>query len=427
MRMSYAFTVLLAAGLLTFTYACSDDAGDGSTSTESDAGSETNSAKDDSGTPTGPRDAGNDARDAKSPTVPDDDAGDASDGATEPELPKIMVVRAGKLDGTLLGTAALDVFLDEYDLKTNKVVRSITLPTADDGDNRKLVLSKAGTGVSEGALSLSPDGRSVTLTGYSTYQTDQVLPPFFILPPADLSSAPRVVGNVQADGSIDTSTLLSDAFVGLTSVAGAVRSGTDVWIAGTTQGDRSPIQHLTLGNSKNGGATTGGDVLGAAGPHVVVRIFEGQLYATTLGASDGKLVSIGTGTPTSSGQSEASVLEGLASPFEFEFLDLDAKPGAERVYVAVSSDAGGGVARYDYDSTAKTWSLKTTFTDGLTKGAYGIAAYQDGTDVVLLTTTFEGDKLVRFVDKDGTASTSTVIATAPTGVLYRGVTFSPNP
>lgn len=427
MRMSYAFTVLLAAGLLTFTYACSDDAGDGGTPTEADAGSETTSGTGDSGASTGARDAGEDARDAKSPTVPDDDAGDASDGATEPEPPKIMVVRAGKLDGTTLGTAALDVFLDEYDLKTNAVVRTITLPTTDNGDNRKLVLSTATGGVLEGALSLTPDGRSVTLTGYSSYQTEKPYPPFLVLPPDDLTSSPRVVGNVKADGTVDTSTLLSDAFVPQTSVASAVRSGTDVWIAGTTSG-RGPIQHLTFGNSKNGGATTGGDVLNIAGPHVVVRIFEGQLYATTMGTNnDGALVSVGTGTPTSSGQTEATVLEGLANPFEFEFLDLDTKPGAERVYVAVSSDTGGGVARYDYDTTAKTWSLKTTFTDGLTKGAYGLAAYQDGTNVVLLTTTREGDKLVRFVDKDGTASTSTVIATAPSGVLYRGVTFSPNP
>ncbi|AKU99607.1 hypothetical protein AKJ09_06271 [Labilithrix luteola] len=36
-------------------------------------------------------------------------------------------------------------------------------------------------------------------------------------------------------------------------------------------------------------------------------------------------------------------------------------------------------------------------------------------------------QLLRFVDKDGTASTSTVVATAPTGVLYRGVTISPAP
>jgi len=417
-----------------FTYACSDD-NDATTivAPETDAGDSKDAGKrpnsgDGSDEPAAPTDSG--AKDAAS--KPDaSDAGDASDAADadsgiDAGPPKVVVLRAG--DGTTLGEAAVAAFLDEYELGTNTLTRTIALPTVANGDNHALVLSAPAVGDREGSISRSPDEHAIAVTGYTSYYTETATPPFVVMGPPDISSRPRVVARVAADGAIDTTTLLSDS-LHATYITGAAISGSDVWISGTTTGSAGPVQHLTLGNSLNGGATTGGDIISPAEPHLALRIFEGQLYASTVGD---KIRQLGMGLPTTSGQSVTTVIDGARGLFEFELVDLDGQPGAERLYVAVDGSAAadgvsGGVKRYVYDAQASTWNLDATFTDGVTTGVRGLTAYKDGANVVIVTTTAEGDRLLRFVDTGTGTPTSATIATAPTGAAFRGVALAPKP
>jgi hypothetical protein len=228
---------------------------------------------------------------------------------------------------------------------------------------------------------------------------------------------------------VDTSTLLSDSLAGNTPIGGAALSGTGVWIAGITGGTAGPVQYLTFRNSVGGGATGGTDLIPPAQGHRALRIFEGQLYGST---ADGKIASIGNGLPTTGGQTETTLIDGIRGACEFEFLNLDESPGAEVLYVAVDASASdngvtAGVKKYVFDPVAKTWGLSATFSGGVRTGFRGLAAYKDGENVVILTTTSEGDKLLELIDVGGPSVQAKVIATAPSGVAYRGVALSPTP
>ena len=434
MRKLHTGAVLLAAaGLVMSTYGCSDES-DATTlvDPETDAGDSKDAGKrpstgDDEDEPPASTDSG--AKDAGSNPDASDagDAGDAADADSGIDAgpPKVVVLRAG--DGTTLGEQAVAAFLDEYELGTNTLTRTIALPTAKDADNHPLVLSAPFVGGPEGSISRSPDEHAIAVSGYTSYYTETAIPPFVVMGP-DISSRPRVVARVAADGALTTTTLLSDS-LHATYITGAAISGSDVWISGTPTGTAGPVQHLTLGNSLNGGATTGGNIISPAEPHLALRIFEGQLYASTVG---GMIKQLGMGLPTTSGQSVTTVINGADGLFEFELVDLDGQPGAERLYVAVdgsrSADGvSGGVQRYVYDAQATTWTLDATFTDGVTTGVRGLTAYKDGSNVVIVTTTTEGDRLLRFVDTGAGTPTSAMIATAPNGAAFRGVALAPRP
>src|SRR5690606_29199711 len=78
----------------------------------------------------------------------------------------LSVLRVG--DGTsTLGTVALPVFIDEYST-SGTLIRSIALPTELSGKNKRLTLDGNTSGVSsyEGLLSLSQDGKKLSLAGY---------------------------------------------------------------------------------------------------------------------------------------------------------------------------------------------------------------------------------------------------------------------
>ncbi|WP_169927786.1 hypothetical protein [Labilithrix luteola] len=427
MRRTCALTFVFAVTAGMFTYACSDD----TEALRSDGPSE------------GGRDGGNTNGDR--PTVEDAslhdggdagtdaDSGDASDdaatddAATDDAGPahKIVVLRVGELDGGSISPGAGQLFLDEYELGGNTLVRSIRLPTQVNGDQRAIVQTAAPSQVREGAISSSTDGRSVVVTGY-TGHSDDATPPYSSAP----SDNPRVVARITADGSVDTSTLISDSFAA-NYVGGAAISGNDIWIGGNANNNPGdgPLQYLRFGNSVAGGATNGTEVVAPYYAHNCVRIFEDQLYAST---NEWRIVSIGTGLPTTGPQVETPVVTDPIGASEFEFVDLDGKPGAERLYVAVDGmgvNAGvpGGVRKYVYDSKSKTWTYSTTFRESLNSGLRGLAAYKEGDDVIIVATTTDGDKLVRFVDPATGTPMSTVIATAPHGAMYRGVTHAPKP
>lgn len=431
MRKSYASTILVALAAAAFTYACSDDeiTAEGP-ETLDDAGTKSparDAALDDSDpADSGPSTDGGRSDAGGGDVVDAGDAGDAGDASVTPP-PRVVVVRAGELDGGTLGPLAAQIFLDEYDVTSSAHVRTIALPTVESGDHRAVVQTAAAVPVHEGAISRSADGHAVVVTGYPAFYAESV-PPFVVMGP-NISSRPRVVARVNADGGIDTTTLLSDSFAP-TDIGGAALAGNDVWIAGSPGGPVGPVQHLRFRNSVGGGATGGNDIIPPEQAYYALRVFAGRLYGST---REGKIVQIGSGgLPNVGPQTTTPLVEDATGAFEFELLDLDATPGADRLYVAVDgegADAGapGGIRRYDYNATELRWDLTATFTDGFSAGARGLAAHEEGASVVIVATTTEGDKLVRLVDTGAATATTTTIATAPAGVIYRGVTNSPLP
>ena len=256
-----------------------------------------------------------------------------------------MVYRVG--DGAAaLTNAATAVFLDEY-TPAGALVQSVPMPTAVSGSNR--ILTGSGTATSEGLLTLSSDGQYLVLAGYdATVGTVSV---------ANTASAAvnRVIGRVDGAATIDTTTALTDAYSGTAGTAGNPRGavstdGMNFWTSGngataTSAGSR----YTTLGS------TTSLQLSNTFTNLRATNIFGGQLYVSA-GLAAFRLGTVGTGTPTTSGQTITS-LPGFPvatggnplSPYQFFFADLDAGvAGVDTVYVADDSSLvnGGGIQKY---------------------------------------------------------------------------------
>nr|MDQ5837921.1 hypothetical protein [Acidobacteriota bacterium] len=111
----------------------------------------------------------------------------------------LVVYRVG--DGTAaLGAGATAVFLDEY-TTTGTLVQSVPMPTAVSGSNKRLTAS--GTATTEGYMTRSTDGRYLILAGYDANVGTRVTS-------SNSSSINRVIGRVDASGTVDTTTALAD-------------------------------------------------------------------------------------------------------------------------------------------------------------------------------------------------------------------------
>lgn len=320
----------------------------------------------------------------------------------------LSVLRVG--DGSAaLGTSATAVFIDEYST-SGTLIRSIALPTAVAGANRRLTLDGNTSGVSssEGLLSLSQDGKKLTLTGYDAPTGTATI--------ATSASATynRVVGVIDGTGNINTSTALDIFNVQL--ISSAVGDGNNLWISGGT----ANIYATTIG------ATTATSIVARTGRSL--RIFNNQLYASQISGTAGPIITVGTGLPTTTGQTIAG-LSGMPtttpSGREFFFADLDPTvPGYDVLYIANSANTDG-IAKYSL--VGGNWVL-----DNVIAGQYtGLTGVVSGNEVTLYGIRFaaSANKLFKIVDASGyhaaITATATDIATAATNTVFRGVSLSP--
>jgi len=324
----------------------------------------------------------------------------------------VQIVRVG--DGSAaLSTAATAVFLEERFVSNGALVPTghnpLALPTTVNGGNARLTLT--GSGTSEGALALSADGHYVTLAGYDAASGT-----------ASVSSSTsatvnRIAGRVDASGAIDTSTRIN-ALISTNSPRSAVTDdGTRFWVSGSTNG----VVYIPFG-------TTGGTSILATPASVrVVDIFAGQLFGTAQSGTFTNVFTIGTGLPTTSGTTATS-LPGMPttagpSPYGYAFV------GSNVLYVADDRTiaSGGGVQKWTL--AGSTWSLATTFKSGISAGTRGVAAVVTGSTTTVLATVAaaSANAVVTFIDDGLNLNPSaTVIATAPTNTVYRGVALSPD-
>lgn len=316
----------------------------------------------------------------------------------------LFVYRVGT-GAAALTTVSTAVFVDEY-TTGGVLVQSIAMPTVASGLNG--ILAGSGTANSDGYLTVSGNGQFVMLTGYDlALGTSNVV----------TGSTVRTVGRLALDGSVDTTTRLTDTGnSNFRSVAST--NGTDLWVSGTPGG----VRYTTLG------ATTSTQLAASPTNTRVLGIADGQLYVS---ASTGttRFAAVGTGLPTTAGQTFTN-LPGMptaapSSPYGFFFADLSATvPGVDTLYWA---DDAVGLQKYSLNSG--TWVLKGTV--GAAADTFrGLTGVVNG-GAVSLFATGGGSRLVSLSDTsgyDGTFSGSvTTIASAGTNTAFRGVAMLPVP
>src|SRR6476469_2753062 len=312
----------------------------------------------------------------------------------------LVVVRVG--DGSAaLASAATATFLVEY-TPAGTVVQTIALPTSASGLNRALTL--AGTSTAEGQLTRSVDGRFLILAGYdaATGTAD--------ITNTTATATNRVVGRVAADGTINTSTTINDAFGGTSTTTGSIRGaasvdGSSFWAAGSVSG----VRYVTLGNT---GAST---QLNTAPTNIrYVNIAGGNLYVSSGSAATLGVSQIGTGLPTTTGQTNTGLTgAGTAtgsSTYAFFFADLSATvPGVDVLYLVDDRAAASSGGIQKYSLVGNSWTLNGTIAGGTLRGLTGSV---NGSSVTLGATSASGLYILSDATGYNVAPTVTLPATA---------------
>lgn len=381
---------------------------------------------------------------------------DATITVTQPAQ-TVMVLRVDG-NGSALANAGAAVFLDEYDsVSPGAPKRSIPLPTADSGSNAGLVIG--GSSTTEGALALSGDGHLVVLGGYDA------APGTATLGYTKAGTVNRIVGTVNSAGTVDTSTRMNAAFSCRTATDGSCDTGqtaasfrsatTNDGTAFWTSGNGSTLTGFTAGVTYvvHGSTGAGSSISTAISTPRHLEIFNSQLYLSADSGALHGVGTVGTGLPTTSGQTVAVVAGSSgsvtgASAYAYSFV------GTDTLYVAntpfSNGTAAGTINIQKWKKITGTWTLQTAFvpvmSDALAStGAIGITAFavNGGNRIVATTSETDGtntlvNRLVTLLDPDdGVNNTPTVttLATAtgdssspPKAITaFRGVALSPTP
>ncbi|MBP7998467.1 MAG: hypothetical protein KA314_04055 [Chloroflexi bacterium] len=326
----------------------------------------------------------------------------------------LVIYRVGSGVGNLVNTGN-PVFLDEY-TTSGTLVQSIPLPTTASGSHYPLIAG--GTATSEGLITLSRDQQKLLLTGYGS-----TIPCPVPCASATATIIPRVVAVVNSNGSINTTTGLTD-FASTSNPRSAVSvNGTSLWVAGGTGGPR----FTTLG------ATTSTQISSTLTNLRQLHIFSIQLYVSAASGSI-RVGTVGTGLPTTTGNTITN-LPGFPTagggPYGFVLFDLTiGVGGVDTLYVADET----GLALTKYSLVGGNWTSNGTV--GTSADAYrGLTALRSGTTVTLYATrrggagVSGGGELVRLVDSSGYngtfSGTPTILANAATNTAFRGIALAP--
>ena len=315
----------------------------------------------------------------------------------------IVVVRVG--DGAAsLSPAATAVFLDEY-TPGGTLVQTIALPTSISGSNFRL--TNSGTATSEGFLNLSADGQYFVHGGY-----DAALGTASIASTTSAANA-RVVARVDLNGNIDTSTALGDAYS-----AGNIRSatsddGTQFWTGGTAS-STGGVRYASLG------ATTTTQLSTTITNTRVIGIYAGQLYVSSSTGTFLGVSSVGTGLPTTSGET-ITLLPGFpttAGPSTYDYFFAD----PNTLYVADDrAGVAGGVQKWTL--SAGTWTLQYTLNPS-TGGCRGLTGYvSSGVATLFATTTQSNANDIVSVTDTGPSSLFSTVASAAGNTAFRGLRY----
>ncbi len=275
-------------------------------------------------------------------------------------------------------------FIDQYVIGAAGQTSSLytfSLPTVATSSGNQAFTDNSSSR-SEGELTLSANGEYLVAGGYNSTVD-------LWAPEPGLSTAPqvnRVMATISGTGVINTTTALTDAYSG-GNFRGVVSSdGTQFWTAGSSSGATDEYTHYA-----QLGATVSTEITGPSNPAntTAVEIFNGQLYESTRstpGSTLAGIYQVGTGLPTTAGQTQSLFIEtpqsnplnvtdsdGTTSGFGFFMADLPSNPNSiNGVNVAYVADEQMGIARYDYTSTGWKFSYYIDSTGSFLDSAYTV-------------------------------------------------------
>jgi hypothetical protein len=323
----------------------------------------------------------------------------------------VAIYRVGTGTGALTsaGTAA---FIDEYS-SSGSLVQSIPLPTAVNGLDKPLVAS--GTATSEGQLSLSVDGQYLLATGYDA------TPGTASVAGTTSTAVPRVVGRIDGNGNIDTTTALTDALSGNNPRTAVSTDGTHIWIGGA-----NGVNATTLGSTTS-------SLLSSQNTRQL-GIFNSQLYLSSSSGTNKGVNSVGTGLPTS-GTQTLTLLAGSASAYGYAFVTLGSGSTPDTLYVADSTTTAGNASILKFGLSSGTWVAEGSISVAVgTLNLEGLAvSVSNGVATLFATsgagTSTGGGSLYTATDSTGAGGTASgsapSIATASANETFRGVAFVP--
>ncbi len=311
----------------------------------------------------------------------------------------LVVVRVGDGSATL-SNASAPVFLEEY-TTAGTLVQTIAIPTT--GTDK---LTVSGTATSEGAISLSPNGKLLTIAGYD------VAPGTTQVASSSSSLYARKILSIKKNGGYIALTS-STAYSGNNIRSAVSNASGDFWAAGTSNTvGTNGIQYFGNGTAVQVSSTVTNTR--------VVNIFNGQLYFSTASGGTLGIYKVGNGTPTTTGETSVNLINtGTgSSPYGFAF---DAANSV--CYIADDRISGSGGIQKWTSTDGTTWTLAYTLSVGTSLGARGLTVDWSGTNPTLYATT-TNNKLVLITDT-GSGSTATDLVTAGTNTVFRGVAFAP--
>jgi hypothetical protein len=331
-----------------------------------------------------------------------------------------VVLRVG--DGTAaLTSAATATFLLEYS-PTGTLVQTLALPTANTSPN--LALTETGTSAADGFLTRSADGRYLVVPGYNA------TPGTASLSSTTSAATNRLVGRIAADGTINTTTRITDAFSGGNIRGAASANGTAFYAVGNSGG----VVYVPLANTAASTTISTGSPINDR----VVNIFGGNLYVSSGSTPTYGIAQVGTGLPTTGSQGQ-TLLTNLvpatgtavaASSYGFFFTDQSAAvAGNDVLYVADDGSATatpGGIQKWSL--VGGSWVLNGTI--GTTAAALrGLTGSATATGISLLATS--ATSLYAVTDNAGynAAPSATTLpaalATAAANTAFRGIAPAP--
>ena len=315
----------------------------------------------------------------------------------------IIIYRVG--DGTqVLTNTQNSLFLDEY-TTNGTYVSTLAMPTSYFGANAPLI--SFGSGFAEGEMTLSQDGRFLLVPGFGApygYNTN-----FSLSSEYASNQVPRVVGLVDGQGNINTTTAQTNALVNLEEIRSAASTdGTNIWLSGDTTGIKATTVGSALATQVEASVTNVRQI----------NIYSNQLYFTS---STGIRSTTNNPLPTITNALPA-ILHGTltngTAPFGFAMFNLKGGPTPDTLYTAEGTisypgENNGVVMKYSLVGT--NWVNNGSLGAGNAYGLTGVVNVNGGQTNVTL-----------FITSGGTASPAGV-AKLTVGVDSSGYNADPGP
>ena len=228
---------------------------------------------------------------------------------------------------------------------------------------------------------------------------------------------------------VDTSTRFETAFDGNNVRGACTTDGKQIWASGNGSSGTGGVWTIPFG-------TVGGGVQVLDNPGNVrfCHVFLKQLYATSGSGTFTNVFTVGSGTPTTSGQTATS-LAGLptssANPYSFVIFDTDSDGNPDLLYIADERNApNGGIYKWISKDGGLTWIPGSPGLIPLGNfGARGLTGVLQGTQVTLIATDTSPTNFTwKYVEDIGAgplAPPTQILKAMASSTVFRGVAMGP--